>query len=112
LSVDVSISAATERLFADSLAMKSDEVRVGLPSEYGQAVLAGVNLAKDELNALISGRLSFNCAAHGAIGSCEAVYKHLATILVKLFNADSLDLSNDELVKTVSADVPLKHVGT
>jgi hypothetical protein len=99
LSVDVSVSAANERLLADSLAMKGDEVRVGLPAEYAKAVLAGVDMAKSELNALTAGKLSINCAAHGAIGSCEAVYKHLAAILVKLFNAASVEPSDDELVK-------------
>ena len=99
LSVDVSISAANERLLTDSLVMKGDEVRVGLPAEYAQAVLAGVALAKGELNALTAGKLSINCAAHGAIGSCEVVYKHLASMLVKLFNAASLELSDEELVK-------------
>ena len=99
LSVDVSVSAANERLFADSLAMKGDEVRVGLPAEYAKAVLAGVDMAKIELNEFMAGKLSINCAAHGAIGSCYAVYKHLATILVKLLNAASDEPSDDELVK-------------
>ena len=78
LSIDVSVSTPNERLFADSLAMKGVEVRVGLPSEYAKAVLAGVDMAKSELNELTAGKLSINCAAHGIIGSCEAVYKHLA----------------------------------
>lgn len=99
LSVDVNVSAANERLLADSLAMKGDEVRVGLPAEYAKAVLVGVDMAKSELNALTAGKLSINCAAHGTIGSCEAVYKHLAAILVKLLNAASDEPSDDELVK-------------
>ena len=76
---------------------------MGLPAEYAQAVLAGVNLAKDELSALTAGKLSINCAAHGAIGSCEALYKHHAAILVKLFNAASVEPSEDELVKLFPA---------
>ena len=99
LSVDVSIAAADGQLFSDNLAGKGDEVRVGLPAEYAQAVLAGVDLAKSEMNTLAAGKLSINCAAHGAIGSCEAVYKHLAVILVKLLNAASVEPSDDELVK-------------
>lgn len=99
LNVDVRISTANERLFADNLAGTLDEVRVGLPAEYAQAVLAGVDLAKGELNALTAGKLSINCAAHGAIGSCEAVFKHLAAILVKLFNSGSVEISDEELIK-------------
>jgi hypothetical protein len=99
LSVDVSVSATNERLLPDSLAMKGDEVRVGLPVEYAKAVLAGVDMAKSELSALTAGKLLINCAAHGTIGSCEAVYKHLAAILVKLLNAASDEPSDDELLK-------------
>ena len=97
LNIQVEISAANERLFTNSLAL-NDEVRVGLPIEYGNAVLTGVKAAKIELAALTAGELSIDCAAHGAIGSCEAVYKHLATTLVKLFNLTNSEPSNEELM--------------
>jgi hypothetical protein len=71
---------------------------VGLPAEYAQAVLAGVNLAKSELNVLTAGKLLINCAAHGATASSEAVYKHLPASLIKLFNA-SFEPPDNELVK-------------
>lgn len=99
LSVDVSIAAADGQLLSDNLAGKGDEVRVGLPAEYAQAVLAGVDLAKSEMNTLAAGKVSINCAAHGAIGSCEAVFKHLAAILIKLLNTASVEPSDEDLVK-------------
>lgn len=99
LNVDVSVASSNERLFVDSLAMKSDEVRVGLPAEYADAVLSGVDLAKEELKVLTAGRLSINCAAHGAVGSCAVIYKHLTAILVKVLNAENLEPSDDELLK-------------
>jgi hypothetical protein len=99
LSVEVRVSTANERLFNDSLAMKRDEVRVGLPAEYVQGVMAGLDLAKHELNTLTPGKLTINCAAHGAIGSCAALYKHLTVVLIKLFNADHPKLPDDELTK-------------
>jgi hypothetical protein len=98
-TVEVNLSAADERLLADNLAMEADTVRVGLPKEYAKAVIAGVDIAKTELNALMSGKLSINCGAHGAAGSCEAVYKHLAAILVKLFNTANLEWSEEQLVR-------------
>lgn len=103
LNINVSISSSNERLFDQSLAMKNDEVRVGLPAEYSQAVLAGIEFAKSELNELPSGKLSINCAAHGVVGSCEAVYKHLAAILVKLFNGVGVEPSNEDLVNLFPA---------
>jgi len=99
LSVDVGITDPNGPLFADNIAGKGDEVRVGLPAEYAQAVLAGVNLVQGELNTLSAGKLTINFAAHGAIGSCEAVYKHLAAILIKLFNAGGAEPSDEDLVK-------------
>ncbi len=99
VSIDVNISSANERLFPDNLAGTRDEVRVGLPSEYAQSVVVGVDLAKGELNTLTAGIFSINCAAHGVMGSCDAVYKHLAAILVKLLNIASVEPSDEELIK-------------
>ncbi len=97
--VEVNVSAANERLFADSLALKGDEVRVGLPVEYANAVATGLDLAKDQLSVLPSGRLSINRAAHGAIGSCDAIFKHLAAVLVKLISSAEIERSDDGLFK-------------
>jgi len=102
-SVEISVSAANERLFTDNLAKRGDEVRVGLPAEYAKAVVTGVDVAKDELSMLPSGKLSINRAAHGAIGSCEAVYKHLAAVLVKLINFSEMERSDESLVKLFPA---------
>jgi hypothetical protein len=101
--VDVNVSAPNERLLADNLAIKGDEVRVGLPSEYAKAVAAGVDLAQVHLSILPSGKLLIDHAAHGAIGSCEAVYKHLAAVLVKLFNSTEMERSDEGLVKLFPA---------
>jgi hypothetical protein len=97
--VEINVSAVNERLFPDNLALKGDEVRVGLPAEYAKAIPVGVALVKDQLTSLPSGKLSINRAAYGAIGSCEAVYKHLAAVLVKLVSSTNADWSDEELVK-------------
>lgn len=97
LSVEVLVSTSNERLFPDSLAGGTDEVRVGLPSEYIEGVLDGIDLAKGELNFVAAGKLSIDHAAHGAIGSSNAIYKHLAAALVKLFNLAQTKPSDEEL---------------
>jgi hypothetical protein len=99
LIVDVGVSTPNGRSFPDSLAMKGEEVRVGLPAEYAQSVLAGVDLAETELKTLAPGKLSISCATHGTIGSSQAIYKHLSATLVKFFNTASLESSDDELAK-------------
>lgn len=103
LTVEVSVAAANERRFAQSLASNDDKVHVGLSAEYAKAVLAGVKLAKDKLDALAAGTLLFNRAAHGEVWSCDAVYTNLSAILVRLFNTSSFDYSDDELIKLFPA---------
>lgn len=97
--VEVCLSSASEPVFANGLANQTDEVRMGLPSEYIEGVCSGIALAKGELDRLLAGKLRVNCAAHGAVGSCEAVFKHLAAILVKLFNLKNQVPSDSELIK-------------
>jgi hypothetical protein len=99
LSVQLSVSAPNEHSFPDSLAEKVDDVRVGLPAEYVQGVFDGIDLAKGELNTVAAGKLFIDCAAHGAIGSSSAIFKHLAAVLVKLFNIAQAESSDEELAK-------------
>lgn len=99
LSVELSVSAPNEHSFPDSLAEKVDDVRVGLPAEYAQGVFDGIDLAKGELNTVAAGELSIDCAAHGAVGSSSAIFKHLASVLVKLFNTIHAEPSDEELAR-------------
>jgi hypothetical protein len=87
LDVRVCLASAQGKLFSNNLAGLRDEVRVGLPAEYAEAVFDGVALAKGELGSLASGSLLINRAAHGAVGSCDIVFKHLSAALIKLLNA-------------------------
>jgi hypothetical protein len=77
----------------------------GSPAEYAKGVLAGVDLAQSELIILPAGKLTINCAAHGAVGSCEVGYEHLTGILIKLFNAGAADPSDEDLVKLFPSTV-------
>lgn len=97
LNIELGISSETERRFVDSLAQRTDEVRVGLPNEYVSGVKAGIELAKAELKTLAPGTLVINHAAHGAVGSCTTIYKHVASILVKVLDVGCLDLADGEL---------------
>lgn len=99
LTVDVRVSSSSERLLADSLASKVDEVRVGLPDEYVAAFLSGIDIAQSEPDAVTSGKLLIDCAAHGVMGSNEAIFKNLAIVLLKLLSRASADSSDSELIE-------------
>ena len=79
--------------------MKTNEIRVGLPSQYAKAMCAGVDLAKNQLSLLPSGKFVINCAAHDVIASSEAVFKHLAAILIKLIAIPVVEYSDEMLLK-------------
>jgi hypothetical protein len=99
LEVEVCVSSTAERSLSNRLASQTDEVRAGLPAEYVAGVLNGIALAKGELGQISAGKLLINCAAHGRIGSSKAAFKHLAAILVKLFNMASQTPTDLEPIK-------------
>ncbi|CAB3797221.1 hypothetical protein LMG28138_04213 [Pararobbsia alpina] len=55
-------------------------------------------MARSELGAVTAGKLMIDRGAHGMMGSCEAIYKSLAVVLVKLCNLPSTDVSDSELI--------------
>jgi hypothetical protein len=65
--------------FRESLAGRLDDVRWGLPTEYESAIL-GV-LERQPQAVLVS------TAAHGAVGSSEAVFKGLAILLSRILGS-------------------------
>lgn len=85
------------KLLHASLAGVSEQVRVGLPKEYYKAVKEGVSVAQ-KIGGTISGELVINCAAYGELGSCPAVFKHLATVLMRLFKTREYIPSDEEIV--------------
>jgi hypothetical protein len=90
-------SAANGKLLPSSLLSLSDQVHVGLPGEYCEAVKEGIRLAQKEI-AVAPGELVISYAAYGEIGSCAAVFKHLAAVLVKLVSMQKQDLTDDEII--------------
>jgi hypothetical protein len=97
LHVEVFVSSAHERLFPESLASSTDEVRVGLPLEYGAAVFAGIEFARGD-SPLTAGRLIVDHAAHGAVSSCIAIYKDISAVLLKLLCSPNGELSDNDLI--------------
>jgi hypothetical protein len=67
---------------SDTIAAANDEVRVGLPDEYGRAVVDSLAHEAEVLG--LHGRLSVENAAHSLVGSSRSVFAALSTLAVRL----------------------------
>jgi len=98
LSVAASVTSSEQPAFTRSLAENLDQVRVGLPAPYAEAIIEVIADMQPALT-LASGHLALNRAAHGDIGSSSLVFEHLVIALMKLFNIDSSEPQNAELLR-------------
>src|SRR6185312_7521099 len=98
LIVRVLTSCDDSTPFSNSMALSSDEARVGLPEEYSNAVIEGATSQIIKIGGLGPGELEFGCAVHGLVGSAPIVFKWLASCLVQLlWKAESI--SQQELTE-------------
>lgn len=86
-------------VFQDSLVSRMDEVRIGLPAEYGRGVLEGIDMALLEPGAVHAGGLQIHCAAHGIVSSSHNMFSHLTAILLKICSLPDETLGEDDLMK-------------
>ena len=70
--------------FAPSLALKPDEVLVGMPDEYVGAVFTGVERAVGSIGLPIRMSLRFRWAAHGLVGSSRLIFEKASGLVVQL----------------------------
>jgi len=98
LSVEIYLSSSSERMLSDNLAGLNDEVHVGLPAEYFGGVVAGIDAACSRIDSVATGKLVINCAAHGLMGSSEAIYSEVAAALVNLFHFGDASMTDSELI--------------
>jgi hypothetical protein len=96
LVIEVVASRSDGPTFLDSMAFQSDDVRIGLPGEYAEAVLESVvNAAESWL--LGPGDLRFHRAAHGLAGSSPMIFKQLTAAVVHVIAAVQDQVAEQEL---------------
>jgi hypothetical protein len=78
LEIEVAIKEGLDFRWSDSLAASLDEVYIGLPSEYTEAIFSGASKALEQSNCRLSGKLKFSGGAHGYVSSNNNVFKELA----------------------------------
>ncbi len=105
LRVSVGITSNNGAQLGNSLASLLDDVRIGLPEEYGKGVVEGVSNVHSELGGLPSGELYFEQAAYGEIGSSKSVFRELGCTITKLVSLKNIDLTEQELTQFLDASL-------
>jgi hypothetical protein len=98
LSVRIHLCEPSGAPFAEALAARVDDVRIGLLMEYGDAVLDSIRREQTGPSALPSGLLTIDHAAHGMVGSSANHFGRVAEGLMMLLVAEEL---NEPLLNTI-----------
>ena len=87
--------------YLNSLALMPDDVRVGLPAEYANAVKRGVESVATSGGAPTSTSLRVRWAAHGLVGSSPRIFETVSGLLVQLMTLP-LNASKQDIVAVLS----------
>jgi hypothetical protein len=83
--LEVIVSVGARGLpFAPSLALKPDDVKTGLPQEYGGAVVAGIERVAESSGLPANVSLRFRWAAYGLVGSSPSVFADMSGFVARL----------------------------
>lgn len=103
--LDVRVLASTDPgpVVPWSLAAELEDVHAGLPVEYAVPVIRSAQ-ATPELPVIGSGILTFDRAAHGAVGSSASVFEWLSTAVIRLLAARQLPNSDEALQNLIQLE--------
>jgi hypothetical protein len=86
-------------IFEDSLE-RYETVRVGLPKEYIDGVLAGLN----SVQPLPAADIEFRCAAHGEISSSQIAFAWAVNLLGRILHMSPTEINDGTLSELLSGD--------
>lgn len=84
LNISVYVSEDEGEILDDNIAMKSDNVFIGIPNEYAETVLSTANKVIEGLPQFSSGDLEFYIGAHGEVGSSKLSFSKVTELIIKL----------------------------
>lgn len=88
LKVQVATSSYNGPALENSLAHRVDDVRKGLVEEFARAVMDAFRRTDPQVPPLPPGRLLFDRAAQGMVGSCQVIFRELARLVVCVMVTD------------------------
>lgn len=103
ISIEVPIIKDKTSKFSCSL-LKYEDVYVGLPDEYHNAVYHGVERAYKENKLFLTGKLSFRYAAYGDVSSCAWIFNILSYSLINLIFLPSQDIDSQLIEKIIKEE--------
>ena len=102
LIIEIGSTELAGDVVPDTLAMRGDIVRVGLPSEYINGVSNGIELALPDLAKLGAGVMTVSCAAYAEISSCEDIYSKVFRMLAALLSVGDSSMSDEILIAAMT----------
>jgi hypothetical protein len=99
LKFEVCSSFGHEALLEDSLITNHsiDLIHVGLLNEYADAVNESIASSESTLEKIGSGKIVFNHAAYGDIGSSPSIFRKLTDVILKYIGMNIFDISEQDL---------------
>ena len=86
--------------FASTIATSTETTRVGLLAPFARGVIAGVTDKIEELGFAAAGELVFDRAVEGRVGSSEAFFRVLASVVAALVLTSAPEESVEALFRT------------
>jgi hypothetical protein len=103
LKVRVATGASDENSWTPIFVLRKDRYRVGLPQEYGRAVLERLR-ATESLTRLGPGTLIIGCAGHSDIGSSQSLFGRLTGMMIGVLLLPDADPSDEQLAAVFAGE--------
>lgn len=105
LEIRVKVSNANDKIFENSIALSSDEVHVGIPKDYAEAIVDSAEKTIKEIIRFSPGVLEFSIGAHGYIGSSKYIFSKTTEIILNIMSKNISGFSEDELKALVLTEL-------
>lgn len=97
IEVKINASSNTEEKVKETIVSAIDEIYVGIPLEYANAVKSATQSVIEEINDFPNGILEFNLGAHGLIGSSNVIFSRVTYIILKLLCKNPKNMTIEEI---------------
>ncbi|MBP2115932.1 hypothetical protein [Paenibacillus silagei] len=85
LEVEVEIGYEKGEIVYEVIAMQPEEVRLGIPEEYTDAILDEIRvLSEESIIEIPSGKIHIHLGAHGSVASSSVSFRKAIQVLIKL----------------------------